>query len=119
MIRTLPEGQSAGSIVASLLPEDARYVKAFGALVADALATGANRQSRLVVLVYATDDAPAETAIERLISAAGFQPLKVGGIADAGRIEVPGGDLHQGGGLNGELVDLDQARAAIVAHPRS
>ena len=57
-------------------------------------ATGANRQPRLVVLFYATDDAPAETAIERLISAAGFQPLKVGGIADAGRIEGPGGDQY-------------------------
>jgi predicted dinucleotide-binding enzyme len=119
MIRTLPEGQSAGSIVASLLPEGAHYVKAFGTLVADGLATGANRQPRQVVLFYATDDAVAETAIERLIGAAGFQPLKVGGVADAGRIEVPGGDLHQGGGLNGELVDLEQARAAIVADERS
>jgi hypothetical protein len=32
-------------------------------------------------------------------------------IVDAGRIEVPGGDLHQNGGLNGQL--LDQARAAF------
>jgi hypothetical protein len=36
------------------------------------------------------------------------------GVADAGRIEMPGGDLHQFG-LNGELLDLDQARAAVAA----
>jgi hypothetical protein len=28
----------------------------------------------------------------------------VGGVAEAGRIEVPGGDLHQNGGLNGQLL---------------
>lgn len=30
-------------------------------------------------------------------------------VPDAGRIEAPGGDLHEFG-LNGELADLDQAR---------
>jgi predicted dinucleotide-binding enzyme len=69
------------------------------------------------VLLYATDDDAAAAAIERLISAAGFDPLKVGGVADAGRIEVPGGDLHQGGGLNGQLLDLDEARASVAAGP--
>ena len=114
MIRTLPEGQSAGSVVAALLPASAQYVKAFGTLGADALASGANREPRRAVLFYATDDDAAATAIERLIRAAGFEPVRAGGIADAGRLEVPGGDLHQGG-LNGELVDLDQARAAVAA----
>jgi 8-hydroxy-5-deazaflavin:NADPH oxidoreductase len=114
MIRTLPEGQSAGSVVAALLPASAHYVKAFGTLGADALASGANREPRRAVLFYATDDDAAATAIERLIRAARFEPVRAGGIADAGRLEVPGGDLHQGG-LNGELVDLDQARAAVAA----
>ena len=114
MIRTLPEGQSAGSVVAALLPASAQYVKAFGTLGADALASGANREPRRAVLFYATDDDAAATAIERLIRAAGFEPVRAGGLADAGRLEVPGGDLHQGG-LNGELVDLDQARAAVAA----
>jgi len=67
------------------------------------------------VLFYATDDDVAATTIEPLIQAAGFEPLKAGGVADAGRLEVPGGDLHQGGGLNGQLVDLDQAHDAIAA----
>jgi len=66
------------------------------------------------VLFYATDDDVAATTIERLIRAAGFDPLRVGGVTDAGRIEAPGGDLQQFG-LSGELLDLDQARAAITA----
>ena len=115
MLRTLPEGQSSGSVVAALLPVNAHYVKAFGTLGADALANSANREPRRAVLFYATDDNAAATTIERLIRAAGFEPLKAGGLADAGRLEVPGGDLHQGGGLNGRLVDLDEGRAAAAA----
>jgi predicted dinucleotide-binding enzyme len=70
------------------------------------------------VLFYPTDDDSAATTIERLIRAAGFAPLKAGGVADAGRIEMPGGDLHQAS-LNGSLLDLDEARAAVAAdYPR-
>ena len=65
------------------------------------------------MLFYATDDDGAATAVERLIRSAGFEPFKVGGAAAAVRIEMPGGDLHQAG-LNGALLDLDQARAAIA-----
>jgi predicted dinucleotide-binding enzyme len=114
VMRTLPDDQSAGSMIASLLPDGAHYVKAFGTLGADSLASGANREPR-AVLFYATDDDTAATTVERLIRAAGFEPLKAGGVADVGRIESPGGDLHQFGGLNGRLVDLDEARAALVA----
>jgi predicted dinucleotide-binding enzyme len=114
MIRTLPEEQSAGSVVAALLPAGARYVKAFGTLGADALASAANREPQRAVLFYATDDDEAATTIERLIRAAGFEPLKAGSLADAGRIEMPGGDLHQAS-LNGALLDLDEARAAVAA----
>jgi 8-hydroxy-5-deazaflavin:NADPH oxidoreductase len=112
MIRTLPDGQSSGSIVASLLPESAHYVKAFGTLAADSLANSANREPR-AVLFYATDDDEAAATAERLIRVAGFDPLKVGGVADAIRIEMPGGDLHQAG-LNGALLDIEQARAALT-----
>jgi 8-hydroxy-5-deazaflavin:NADPH oxidoreductase len=112
--RTLPEKQSAGSVVAALLPAGAHYVKAFGTLGADALAGSAYREPRRAVLFYATDDGTAAATIERLIRAAGFDPFKAGGVADAGRIEAPGGDLHQFG-LNGQLVDLDRARAAVAA----
>jgi hypothetical protein len=116
MFRTLPEGQSAGSVVVALLPPSAHYVKAFGTLVGDAFATGARREPRRAVLFYATDDDAAAATVERLIRAAGFDPLKAGGVADAGRIEVPGGDLYQMG-RDGELFDLDQARAVLGEAP--
>ncbi len=109
MIRTLPEGQSSGSVVVGLLPASAHYVKAFGTLGAvEQLATSANRDPR-VVLFYATDDAAAEAAAQRLIRLAGFEPLKVGGVSDAGRIEGPDGELQ------GRMLDLDEARATITA----
>jgi predicted dinucleotide-binding enzyme len=114
IIRTLPDGQSAGAVVAALLPAGAHYVKAFGTLGADTLAGGAYREPRRAVLFYATDDDAAATTIERLIRAAGFDPLKAGGVADAGRIEAPGGDLHQFG-LNGGLVDLGQPPSVVAA----
>ena len=117
-IRTLPEGQSAGSVVAALLPAGAHYVKAFGTLAAEALAGSANREPRHAALFYATDDDTAATTVERLIRVAGFDPLKAGGAADAGRIEAPGGDLHQFG-FDGEIVDLEQARAVLVGAEQS
>lgn len=108
MIRTLPAGQSSGSIVAGLLPASAHYVKTFGSLGAvEQLATSANSDPR-VVLFYATDDDAAEATAQRLIKAAGFEPLKVGGIADAGRIEGPDGELQ------GRMLDLEEARATIA-----
>jgi 8-hydroxy-5-deazaflavin:NADPH oxidoreductase len=107
MIRTLPQGQSSGSVVAGMLPASAHYVKAFGTLGAvEQLATSANRDPR-VVLFYATDDDTAEAAAQRLIRAAGFEPLKVGGVSEAGRIEGPDGELQ------GQMLNLEEARATI------
>jgi predicted dinucleotide-binding enzyme len=113
--RTLPEGQSQGSLVAAMLPAGAHYVKAFGTLSAGGLANSANRAPRRAVLFYATDDDRAAAAIERLITVSGFDPVRAGNVSDVGRLEVPGGDLHQGGGLGGKLLDTDQARAAVAA----
>jgi 8-hydroxy-5-deazaflavin:NADPH oxidoreductase len=107
MFRTLPGGESSGSVIAGLLPAGAHYVKAFGTLGADQLATSANCDPR-VVLFYATDDDAAEATAQRLIRAAGFEPLKVGGVSAAGRIEGPDGELQ------GRIFDLDEARATIA-----
>ena len=111
--RTLPDGQSAASVIAGLLPADAQLVKAFGTLGAEALASSANRTPQRAALFYATDDEGAASTVERLITTAGFDPVKAGGLSDAGRIEVSG-DLHQFGGLNGDVVDAEEARAAVA-----
>ena len=113
MFRTLPEGQSQASLVAGMLPAGARYVKAFGTLSAPSLASSANRTPNRAALFYATDDDGAAAAIERLITASGFDPVKAGGVSDAGRIEMPGGDLHEAG--LGRLLDASEARAAVAA----
>jgi 8-hydroxy-5-deazaflavin:NADPH oxidoreductase len=107
MFRTLPEGQSSGSVVSGLLPASAHYVKAFGSLGAvEQLATSANHEPR-IVLFYATDDDAAEATAQRLIRTAGFEPLKVGGLSEAGRIEGPDGELQ------GRIFDLDEAQAIV------
>ena len=66
---------------------------AFGTLSADLLESSSNRSPELAVLFYATDDDRAGEEVERLIRTAGFEPVKVGGAEQSGRLEV-GGDLH-------------------------
>ena len=108
---TLPSGQSSGGIIASLLPKGAHYVKAFGTVAAQSLQSGTRRTPERAVLFYATDDAAAETAARELIVASGFDPVKAGGVAAAGRIEVFG-DLHESGAL-GKLVSATEAERAV------
>jgi predicted dinucleotide-binding enzyme len=112
IVRTLPADESSGSVVAGLLPAEAHFVKAFGTLGAESLASEANRTPR-AALFYATDDEQAAAAIERLISVAGFDPVKAGGVDAALRIETSG-PLHQFGGLNGKVVDTREARSAVA-----
>jgi predicted dinucleotide-binding enzyme len=112
IVRTLPNDESSGSVVAGLLPAEAHFVKAFGTLGAESLASQANRTPR-AVLFDATDDEQAAAAIERLISVAGFDAVKAGGVDAAMRIETSG-PLHHFGGLNGKLVDTREARSAAA-----
>jgi predicted dinucleotide-binding enzyme len=113
--RTLPEGTSAASVVVSMLPTETHYAKAFGTLTAESLANDADRRPRKAVLFYATDDDVAATTVALLVKISGFDPVRAGGVADAWRIEVPGGDLHQSGGLQGRLLDVEEAQAAVAA----
>ena len=108
--RSLPDGQSGGAITASLLPPGAHFVKAFCSVSAEVLEQASRRDPR-VVLFYATDDAVASRVAERLISAAGFDPLKAGGVGASIRIEAFG-DLNQFG-LNGRTLTLSEAQALI------
>jgi len=91
--RLLPEGQSSGKVVAGWLPAGARLAMAFGSLSGDLFESAAHRSPEPAVLFYATDDDRAGQEIERLIRTAGFEPVRVGGIEQSGRLEV-GGDLH-------------------------
>jgi predicted dinucleotide-binding enzyme len=115
--RTLPDGVSAGSVIAGLLPPGVHYVKAFGTVGAEKLAGAANRSPNRAVLFYATDDDAAASTAERLISAAGFAPVRAGGLDQAIRIEMFG-DLHDFGGLNGKLLTVGQARELLAGAPR-
>lgn len=116
-VKTIREDSSSGEIVARLLPKGARFVKAFGTLSARSLANAAHRTPERAVLFYATDDADAGEAVARLITVAGFDPVKVGGVDQSIRIEV-GGDLHENGGLKGELPTVAEAEALIGAAVR-
>ena len=110
--RTLPDGVSSGSVIDDLLPSGVHFVKAFGTIAADALADSANRSPERAVLFYATDDDVAGATAERLISTAGFDPIKAGGLDQAIRIEMFG-DLHQFGGLDGKLITVAEAQALL------
>ena len=113
--RTLPADQTSGQIIAHMLPNGARFVKAFGTLSADSLASGARRTPERAVLFYATDDAGAGETVARLITAAGFDPVKVGGADQSIRMEF-GGDLAQFGPLvNGKLLTVAEAEALVGA----
>ncbi len=91
--RLLPEGRSSGDAVAGWVPAQARLAMAFGTMSADLLEASSRRSPELAVLFYVTDDDRAGEEVERLIRTAGFEPMKVGGIQQSGRLEV-GGDLH-------------------------
>jgi predicted dinucleotide-binding enzyme len=112
--KTIAAGESSGQIIAHMLPNGAKFVKAFGTLSAESLASASRRAPQRAVLFYATDDAGAGETVARLITAAGFDPVKVGGADQSIRIEV-GGDLAQFGGLNGKLLTVEEAEALIGA----
>jgi 8-hydroxy-5-deazaflavin:NADPH oxidoreductase len=91
--RVLPEGRSSGKAVAGWLPAGAHLAMAFGTMSAGPFESAANRSPEPAVLFYVTDDDRAGQEAERLIRAAGFEPVKAGGLEQSGRLEV-GGDLH-------------------------
>jgi 8-hydroxy-5-deazaflavin:NADPH oxidoreductase len=91
--RLLPEGQSSGEVIAGWLPAGAHLAMAFGSMSADRFEAASNRSPEPAVLFYASDDDRAGEQVERLIRTAGFEPVRIGGIDQSGRLEV-GGDLH-------------------------
>jgi len=103
--------QSSGKIIAGLVPQGVKVVKAFGTLSAESLGSAANRSPERAVLFYATDDPEAGKAVAKLITASGFDPVNLGGIDQSIRIEV-GGDLHEFGKL-GKPVSATETKALV------
>ncbi|MFE7133245.1 NADPH-dependent F420 reductase [Streptomyces sp. NPDC057638] len=108
--KTIPRDQSSGVVIASLLPDGARPVKAFGTMLAGTLRDAAHREPERAVAFYAADDLEAGATVADLISAAGFDPIRVGGISESLRIEVFG-DLHEG--TLGTQPTADEARKLL------
>jgi 8-hydroxy-5-deazaflavin:NADPH oxidoreductase len=93
VFRVLPDGQSSGEVVAGWLPPGTHLAMAFGSMSAGLLESASNRSPEPAVLFYATGDDQAGAEVERLIRAAGFEPVKIGGVEQSSRLEVAG-DLH-------------------------
>jgi len=107
--KILPEGESAGQVLAALAPPGAGFVKAFGTQSAQTLAGSSGRQPPTVQF-YATDDQAAGAAVAGLIRTGGYTPVLVGGIGQSIRIEAFG-DLHET--TLGRAVTEDDARKLI------
>ena len=95
--KIIGDKESAGEIIAELLPKNAKLAKALGTLGVASLINAAF-QKPANVLFYATDDTNINKDIEQLIRDNGFEPLRVGSIDQSIRIEVFG-DLHEFGAL--------------------
>jgi len=114
--KIIGDNESSGEIIASLLPKNAKLVKALGTLGVASLAN-AGFQKPANVLFYATDDISINGDIEQLIRDNGFEPLNVGGIDQSIRIEVFG-DLHEFGAL-GKTISLDESKKFLELQPSS
>ncbi len=101
-VKTIPQNESAGLHNESLLPKNAKLVKALGTLGAASLADAANQKPEKAVLFYATNETDIHYDIEELIQDMGFDPINVGGIDQSVRLEVFG-DLHQFGALGNTI----------------
>jgi predicted dinucleotide-binding enzyme len=103
--------ESAGQILSTLLPNDAKLAKALGTLGAASLVGASFQTPEKAVAFYATDESSINGEIEELIRDNGFEPLRVGGLNQSIRIEVFG-DLHEFGAL-GKTVTLSEVKQTI------
>ncbi len=111
--KIIGEEESAGEIISALLPAGAKLVKALGTLGVASLAGAAFQKPEAAVLFYAADDKAVYADVEELIRDNGFEPVRIGGINQAIRIEVFG-DLHEFGTL-GKTVTLQEATNGQLA----
>jgi predicted dinucleotide-binding enzyme len=107
-----PRGLTSAQFNARRIP-DGRVVKAFNTLSAGRLATCAHRAGDArVAMFYACDDVrDTIAAAERLVTDAGFAPLRVGDLSGSGPIEAP----RRSGAVFDEVYTVPDALAYIRA----
>jgi len=93
--------KGAGVATAELL-KSKRVVRAFNCIPAASLAEQANRQPARIAIPMGGDDAAAVAIAERLIRDAGFDPVKVGTLAETRQFDL-GQPLAQGNSSAAEL----------------
>ena len=111
--KIIGQDESAGQILAALLPQGAKLAKALGTLGAASLEKAAFQQPEKAVEFYATDDSSINGQVEALIRDNGFEPVRVGGLDQCIRIEVFG-DLHEFGAL-GKTITLAEVQQVVEA----
>lgn len=109
--KIIDQDESAGKILAALLPKGARLAKALGTLGAASLSNAAFAAPDKNVEFYTTDDTSINPQIEGLIRDNGFEPVRIGGLDKSIRIEVFG-DLHEFGAL-GKPVTLADVKQVV------
>ncbi|MGL3001494.1 NADPH-dependent F420 reductase [Flavobacterium sp. RSSB_23] len=109
--KIIGEKESAGELLAAILPQDAILVKALGTLGVASLANAAFASPEKSVLFYATNDSAVDGVVAQLLQDTGFEALKVGGLNQSIRIEVFG-DLHEFGAI-GKPVSVAEAQTKI------
>lgn len=97
--------ESSGQILSTLLPKNAKLVKALGTLGASTLESSAFNEPRKVQF-YALDDNEISEEIEQLIIDNGYTPVNVGKLDKSIDIEVFG-RLHEYGAL-GKSITLNE-----------
>ena len=93
--------KGAGVATAELL-KSKRVVRAFNCIPAASLAEQANRQPARIAIPMGGDDAAAVAIAERLIRDAGFDPVRVGTLAETRQFDL-GQPLAQGNSSAAEL----------------
>lgn len=110
--KIIDQNQSAGTILADLMPSNSILIKAFGTLGASSLANAAFNEPERKVLFFASDSTNSNKQVEGLIIDSGFDSFHIGGIDQSIRIEVFG-DLHEFGAL-GKLVTLKEVKQKVA-----
>jgi predicted dinucleotide-binding enzyme len=88
-----PAAETSSEVVARHAP-GARVIKAFNHLFAATLAEDPRRGDGNRVLFVSGDDAEAKKSFTEMLTALGFAPIDLGGLAEGGRLhQVPAGPL--------------------------